>query len=128
MGPSSFAPARRGLEWSEIAGQRQGEGEDPRDREETEHGTDEAGTRLRMQVHDTFMEGTETEMLGGGEDTIGAETTNTTPSFQEMEGTLSSEDLLSQQTATRTVPSDGRGRGSVRVQRVRGCGALRHYG
>ena len=82
----------RGLERSEIAGQSQGGGEDPRAREETEHGTGEAGARLRMQVHDTFMEGTETEMLVGGEDRIGAETTNTTPSSQEREGSLSSEE------------------------------------
>ncbi len=50
----------RGLERSELAGQSQGGGEDPRAREETEHGTDNARARLRMQVHDTLMEGMET--------------------------------------------------------------------
>ncbi len=38
------------------------------------------------------MEGTETRMLGGGEDTTGTEMTDTSPFFQEVEGTPSSEE------------------------------------
>jgi hypothetical protein len=80
----------RGLERSEITDQIQGGGEDPWTQKETEQDIGETGSRL--QVHDTFTEGTETEMSGGGEHTAAAETTNTTSSLQEMEGTLSSEE------------------------------------
>ena len=82
----------RGLERSEIPGQSQGGGEDPRAREETEHGTDKARARLRMQAHDTLMEGMEVGTLVGGEDAAGTETTNTSSSFQETEERLSSEE------------------------------------
>jgi hypothetical protein len=80
----------RGLERSEITVQSQGGGQDPWAQEKTEQDIGEAGARL--QVHDMFTEGTETEMSGGGEHTADAETTNTTSSLQEMEGTLSTEE------------------------------------
>jgi hypothetical protein len=82
----------RGPERSEIPGQSQNGGKDPLVREETEHGTGKAGTRRRMQGHDTLTEGSEIEMLGEGEEAAGTETTNTSPSFQEVEAKLSSEE------------------------------------
>jgi hypothetical protein len=99
----------RGLERLEITGQSQGGGEDPLAWEETEYGVDEARTLLTMQADDTSMEGTETNMSVGGEDTTGTETTKTTPPSEEVEGTMSSEEetLVSSSDSEEETTSTG---------------------
>jgi hypothetical protein len=75
-----------------LAGQSLKGGEAPLAREKTEQVMDKAGARPEMQVHDTLKEGSETVMLGEGEESVGSDMTNTSPPSQEAEEKLSPEE------------------------------------